>query len=216
MSFDPCLHSFCFLPVSSLLMRSLNGSGFERIHANLRQKSCLGILVKMVGIARVEDCAKLPLILAKNSGICQEKTVRVSSMDVYKAKAGKLGGTDFYEVRAAAMLIFKKIKKKSRRQPYLRSVYFKKDKVFLNLFWHHLFDKDNWRDRMRRLQYFEAALELIERTRFEPQSKYNPNKGNEILHRFIGVTKEGDLFFVQIKENLRNKKKFLMSIFPGP
>lgn len=69
---------------------------------------------------------------------------------------------------------------------------------------------------MRRLQYFEAALELIERTRFEPQSKNNPNKGNEILHRFIGVTKEGDLFFVQIKENLRNKKKFLMSIFPGP
>lgn len=137
-------------------------------------------------------------------------------MDAYRTKVGKLSGTDFYEVRAAAMLIFKRIKKKSRRHPYLRSAYFKKDKIFLNLFWQHLFDKDNWRDRMRRLQYFEAALELIEHTRLEPRSRNNPNKTNEILHRFTGLTKEGDLFFVQIKENLRSKKKFLMSIFPGP
>ncbi len=115
-------------------------------------------------------------------------------MDVYKTKAGKLTGTDFYEVRAAAMVVFKKIKQKSRRQPYIRSFYFKKDKVFLNLFWQHLFDKENWRDRMRRLQYFEAALELIERASIKPQSKNNPNKANEILHRFTGVTKEGDLF----------------------
>lgn len=128
------------------------------------------------------------------SGICQENSVRVIVMDVYKTKAGKLTGTDFYEVRAAAMVVFKKIKQKSRRQPYIRSFYFKKDKVFLNLFWQHLFDKENWRDRMRRLQYFEAALELIERASIKPQSKNNPNKANEILHRFTGVTKEGDLF----------------------
>ena len=136
-------------------------------------------------------------------------------MDVYKTKAGKLNGTDFYEVRTAAMLVFKKVRSKSKRQPYIRSVYFKKNKVFLNLFWQHLFDKDNWRDRMRRLQYFEAALELIERTHIEPQSKKNPNKANELFHRFSGVTKEGCKFYVQIKENCTSKKKFLMSIFPG-
>jgi len=136
-------------------------------------------------------------------------------MRVYKCKAGKLNGTDFYEVRAAALLIFKEVKRRSRRQPYVRSVYFKKDKVFLNLFWQHLFDKGNWRDRMRRLQYFEAALELIEHTRIEPESKKNPNRANEMLHRFTGLTKNEDFFFVQIKESLTNKKKFLMSIFPG-
>jgi hypothetical protein len=136
-------------------------------------------------------------------------------MRVYKTKVGKLSGTDFYEVRAAAAILFKEIKSKSRRQPYVRSVYFKKDKVFLNLFWQHLFDKGNWRDRMRRLQYFEASLELIEHTHIEPQSKKNPNRANEMLHRFTGLTKDGDFFFVQIKESLTNKKKFLMSIFPG-
>lgn len=135
-------------------------------------------------------------------------------MNIYKTKAGELSGTDFYEVRAAAMGVFRKIKRRSRRQPYVRSDYFKKDKIFLNVFWQHLFDKDNWRERMRRLKYFEAAVELLEHSRFKPESKINPNKKSEILHRFTGLSREGRIFYVQVKENSLSKKKFLMSIFP--
>lgn len=135
-------------------------------------------------------------------------------MNIYKTRAGELSGTDFYEVRAAAMDVFKKIKRRSRRQPYVRSAYFKKNKIFLNVFWQHLFDKDNWRERMRRLKYFEAAVELLEHSHFKPESKINPNKKSEILHRFMGLSREGTVFYVQVKENSLSKKKFLMSIFP--
>jgi len=135
-------------------------------------------------------------------------------MRVYQAKAGKLKGTDFYEVRAAAMVIFKRIKNKSKRRTYVRSVYFKKHKIFLDLFWEHLFDKSTWWERMRRLRYFEAAIEIIIHCHFEPKSKENPNRRSEILHRFSGLTKEGDLFYVQIKESKKSGEKFFISCFP--
>jgi len=67
---------------------------------------------------------------------------------------------------------------------------------------------------MRRMKFFGCALELIKNSRFEPTSKENPNKPTEILHRFAGVTKNNDLFFVQIKEDKRTSEKWLVSVFP--
>lgn len=72
----------------------------------------------------------------------------------------------------------------------------------------------NWRDRVRRLKYLAAGLELVSDSRAKPLSKANPNRSSEILHRFAGATKDGDLFFVQIKENKRSGKLYLMSVFP--
>lgn len=135
-------------------------------------------------------------------------------MKSYQTKAKKFTGSDFREVHKKAFGLYKQIKKKSKRRPYIRSVYFKKDKIFLELFWQHLFDKPNWRDRMRRLKYFPCAIELIRHSHFEPESKENPNRRTEILHRFGGVTKEKDMFFVQIKEDKRTGQKFLISVFP--
>ena len=135
-------------------------------------------------------------------------------MKAYKTKVVKLKGTDFQEVRKKAFGIYTRIKNRTKRRPYVRSAYFKKDKIFLALFWSHLFDKQKWQDRMRRLKYFEAAIELIRENNFEPKSKDNPNKPNEILHRFIGITKENEIFYVQIKENKRTGQKNLVSIFP--
>jgi len=43
----------------------------------------------------------------------------------------------------------------------------------------------------------------------------SPNKMSEILHRFAGITKDGDNFFVQIKENKKNGQKWLVSVFPN-
>jgi hypothetical protein len=82
------------------------------------------------------------------------------------------------------------------------------------LFWQHLFDKKIWRDRARRIKYFSAGIDLIQNSRFEPVSKENVDRRSEILHRFTGVTREKEIFFVQIKENKNNDQKFLISIFP--
>lgn len=68
---------------------------------------------------------------------------------------------------------------------------------------------------MRRLKFFAAAIELIQHSHFEPKSKENPNKPNEILHRFAGSTKEKELFFIQIKEDKKTGQKYLISIFPS-
>ena len=109
---------------------------------------------------------------------------------MYKTKVGLLTGTDFREVRRKVLCICAKIRGRSKRKAYIRSAYFRKDKVFLALFWQHLFDKEKWRDRMRRLRYFAAAIDLIQHSRLAPISKDNPNKFDETLHRFTGENKK--------------------------
>ena len=135
-------------------------------------------------------------------------------MQAYKTKTKKLAGSDFQEVHKKAFGVYKQFCRKTKRRPYIRSAYFNKDKVFLELFWTHLFQKQNWRDRKRRTQYFPAAAELLQHSRFEPVSKENPNKPSEILHRFAGITADNHLFYVQVKEDKRNNQEWLMSTFP--
>lgn len=130
----------------------------------------------------------------------------------YQTKTKKLSGTSYSEVRSQAMFIFYQIRKRTKRRPYLRSAYFGKQKIFFDYFWHHL-DQKNPRDRFNRLKYFEAAIEVIKHSRYEPVSKQNPNKSAEILHRFAGMTKQKELFYIQIKENKKNGKKYFMSCY---
>lgn len=134
-------------------------------------------------------------------------------MQTYKTKTKKLAGTSYPEIRKKAYAIHQKIKSKSKRKTYIRSAYFKKDKIFLDLFWSHTFEKNYW-DQMRRMKFFDCGIELIRKSNYEPTSKENPNKAGEILHRFAGVSADNELFFVQIKENKSTSKKFLISIFP--
>ena len=96
----------------------------------------------------------------------------------------------------------------------MRSAYFDKQKIFLGLFWQHLHEKENVRDKVRRLKYYPCAIELIQKSRVEPTSKENPNRPGEIVHRFAGSTPDNELFFVQIKEDKRTNQKLLMSVFP--
>ncbi len=135
-------------------------------------------------------------------------------MRVYQTKSKKLSGTEFKEVHKKAFGLFQKIKRKSKRRPYVRSVYFKKEKVFIRLFWQHLYEKKHYMDQVRRMRFFHCGIELVKSSRFEPESKENPNKRSEILHRFAGETSDNELFFVQIKENKRSGEKFLISVFP--
>ncbi len=135
-------------------------------------------------------------------------------MQIYKTKATKFAGTDFREVHQQALSFYGIIKRKTKRRPYVRSAYFKKEKIFIDLFWHHLFEKSNWRDRIRRVKYFACGIDLIKQSRFAPKTKENPNKPSELLHRFYGMTPDNELFYVQIKEDKRTGQKFLLSIFP--
>lgn len=135
-------------------------------------------------------------------------------MDIFKSKIPRIPGTDFHEVYGEAFSFYKKIKAGSRRRPYVRSAYFKKDKIFLKLFWHHLREKKNFRDKIRRLKYFPCAIELIKESKLQPTLKQNPNKKSEILYRFAGINQDNQLFFVQIKESKKTKNKWLISVFP--
>jgi len=134
-------------------------------------------------------------------------------MEVFQSKVLKLPGTDYKEVYGKARLIFLQIKKKSKRKPYVRSAYFKKEKVFLDYYWEHLHSK-NERDRWRRLKYYSCALDLIKNSKMEPFTTQHPNRRKESLHRFFGRTQLGEEFVVQISQNKNSNKKYFLSVFP--
>lgn len=78
----------------------------------------------------------------------------------FKTKINKLPGSNLGEAYKSAWKMFHQIEKTTRRKPYIRSLYFKKDKVFLDLFWAHLKDKPP-KERFERLKYFGAAVETV-------------------------------------------------------
>jgi len=135
----------------------------------------------------------------------------------YPTKSYKLSGSNFKEVKRNALIIYKKITSSTKRRPYVRSAYFrskgKKQKIFFDYFWVHLSQK-SFKERAKRLKYFKAAIEVIRKSRDHPASEDNPHKRGELLHRFAGLTKDGELFYVQIKEDKRSGKKYFMSCFP--
>jgi len=131
----------------------------------------------------------------------------------YQTKARKLSGSNYAEIKKSADFIFKEIKLKTKRRPYIRSLYFKKEKVFFDFFWQHLFEK-SLKERVRRLKFLPCAVDLIKNSRNAPTSKENVDKKGETLHRFLGQTKNKEIFFVQIKEDKKSGRKYFMSCFP--
>lgn len=136
------------------------------------------------------------------------------AIKVHQVKSSPYPGTAYDEVYPPARRHFNQIKAQTKRQPYVRSIYFSKEKVFIELFWVHLNQK-NRKERNKRLKYYGCGIELLRATRQTPITKRNPNKSNEQLHRFAGIAPNGDLFYIQIKENIRTKRKDLMSVFPA-
>lgn len=134
-------------------------------------------------------------------------------MKVYQVRTPRFGGTSFDEVIKKARAAFYPIEKGTKRRPYIRSAFFDKEKIFFDYFWQHLNQKPR-RERIKRLAYFACAIELIQKSRQAPVDKQNPNRRKEVLYRFAGLTKEQELFFVQIKKDVKTGQKFLMSVFP--
>jgi len=133
-------------------------------------------------------------------------------MNIYQTKAKKLPGSNYQEVYAAARRCYNEIKKKTKRRPYIRASYWQKEKVFFDYCWPHLAQKPP-RERMRRLRYLAAAIELLQKSRYAPATKSHASDHTAIVHRFAGKTKEGDIFYVQVKEDKKSQKYF-MSCFP--
>lgn len=134
-------------------------------------------------------------------------------MKYFRVKTLPECSSDYRTIYRAAMIRYRAIASRTKRRPYVRSAYFGKEKIFLTLFWQHLHDK-NWRDRKARLRFYHCAIELLQETRHAPITKPNVDNASELLHRFGGITKYGEIFYVQIKENISNKQKYLVSIFP--
>lgn len=132
----------------------------------------------------------------------------------YQTKSKKVSGTNYGEVMGNAFSVYDKIKKKTKRRPYIRSAYFKKEKIFFDYFREHLFQK-SVKERMKRLKFFAAAVELVQKSRNRPIIKTNPNKNKETFYKFAGLTVEKDIFFVQIREDKKRRKYFMSCFGPG-
>lgn len=130
----------------------------------------------------------------------------------YQVTAKQFTGTSYDEVVRKARRLFHDLERQTRRQPYLRSAYFGKRKIFLNYFWLHL-DQKPKRERIHRMIFLPCAVELIRNSRNVPSSKPNPNAAKETLHRFTGLTPDKETFYVQIKEDQKTKRLSLMSVF---
>jgi hypothetical protein len=135
-------------------------------------------------------------------------------MSIYKSKHSIVPGTSYVEVMAYVRHEYHTIQKRTpRRQPYIRSKYFRKDKIFVNQYFEHLNQK-NAADRLRRLKFYTCAIDVIRNCPSAPVAMQNPSKASETLYRYDASTKEGVSFAVQIRENKVTKRKDFMSAFP--
>jgi hypothetical protein len=132
----------------------------------------------------------------------------------YRTKAERLTGARYLEVERQARKSYNTIARRTKRNAYVRSKYFKKDKIFVKLFWEHLNQKSQF-DRKRRLKYYDCAIDLLRNTTLSPDTRQNPNGRDELVHRFAGKTDSGEVFYVQVKENNRTGNKHFISVFPG-
>lgn len=133
-------------------------------------------------------------------------------MKIYQSSAELLTGENYIDRERKARKIHKEIASHTKRSPYVRSTYFKKSKIFIKPFWEHLNQKSQY-DRRRRLKYYAVAIDLLRHSTCEPHTRQNPNGDGQIVHRFAGQTKDGNLYYVQVKEDRRTDNKYFMSVF---
>lgn len=132
-------------------------------------------------------------------------------MKIYRSKSAKIPGRSYSDVEREARKLHNELSRGTKRTPYVKSAYFKKEKIFIDVFWSHLNQKPR-SDRKRRLKFYVCAIDLIQNSQFDPIEKQNPNGKNETVYRFAGATKSDELFYVQIKQD-KSGRKYFMSVF---
>ncbi|MFI5212379.1 MAG: hypothetical protein ACHQTE_00265 [Candidatus Saccharimonadales bacterium] len=133
-------------------------------------------------------------------------------MNIYHSKYTLLHGSSYDEVVTLARKEFNTIRRMTKRQPYVRSKYFRADKIFITTFWDHLM-KRHRKDRMLRLKFYKAGISLLRNTTEAPETIFDESNKNILLHRFYGVTADGKYFCVQVKEDKRSGRKDFISVF---
>lgn len=137
-----------------------------------------------------------------------------NKITIYQCQIGKIKGSSYEDVNKRAQMIFSLIQSGGKRKAYLKSPYFKHEKVFFDYFWEHIRQKPI-KERIRRLKFFAAAIDLIGNCNNKPEITNNPSKKREILYRFKAVNRDKEIFYVQIKKNIKTNSKQFMSVFPG-
>ena len=135
-------------------------------------------------------------------------------MKFYQSKYPLLPGSSLDEVLPLARSSYKRICAKTRRIPYINTKCksFKTAKVFLDVFWTHIFQKSP-KERTARLKLYQCALDTLRNSRIEPESQ--PSFDQRVrLYRLYGVSREGKKFCIQIKEERKTGRKYFMSVFP--
>ncbi len=133
-------------------------------------------------------------------------------MQQFQSRNTLLPGSSYDEVVAHARKEFNTIRKITKRQPYVRSKYFRGDKIFVTLFWDHIMQKHR-KERMKRLKFYSAAIDLLRNTTSGSDMIFDAKNLDIMLHRFYGKTKDGHEFCVQVKEDKRSGRKDFMSVF---
>jgi phosphoglycerol transferase MdoB-like AlkP superfamily enzyme len=137
-------------------------------------------------------------------------------MEFYQSKHSPLPGSSLDEVLPAARSLHKpsRSKAKTRRILYVNSQnpHFRTPKVFLNLFWDRLAQKSP-KKRLAGLKLYRPALDTLQRSTLEPKAQESFDPAVK-LYRLYGTTREGNKFCIQIKENAKTGRKYLVSIFP--
>lgn len=108
---------------------------------------------------------------------------------------------------------FRTLEKRTKRRPYIRSAYFQKEKVFFDYFWQHL-QRKALPDRARRLRFFPCAIELVRKSRLEPQTYLSAGTPIMIQHVFFGETTEHQHFAVVVSHDKRRGTKQLLTCYP--
>lgn len=134
-------------------------------------------------------------------------------MKIYKSKAGLISGTSYYEVLRQVRKEQAKIENLTKRQPYVRSTYFSKDKVFIAAYLTHVMQKGR-KSRTSSLKLYNAAIDLLRKSRCEPETLLKADLPRVILYRFYGTTKDKIEYCVQVKQDKRSGRKDFMSVFP--
>lgn len=130
----------------------------------------------------------------------------------YKSKAKQIPGSSYDEVCKYARKEHQKIEKLTKRNAYVRSKYFDKDKIFLANYWTHVMQK-NRKKRTKSLKLYNAAIDLLRNTHNPPETIFDKQNMSILLHRFYGITKDGIEYCVQVKQDKRTGRKDFMSVF---
>ena len=81
-------------------------------------------------------------------------------MTIFISRYARLHGPSYDEVVAHTRKEFNTIRCLTKRQPYVRSKYFRGDKIFMTVFWDHVMQKHRG-DRMCRLKLYKAVVDLL-------------------------------------------------------